>query len=189
MKDIHQNPWKTLESRLKFENPWIRIVQNDVINPSGGHGEYTVVHFKNRAVAVIPIDDEDHTWLVGQYRYATNRFEWEIPEGGAPEGESTLDCAKRELVEETGLVASSWQLISADVQLSNSVTDELGYTYVAWGLSRTEASPEDTEQLHIQRVPLTEAFDMATDGRITDAFSVVSLLRLQQKMIRGDFTR
>lgn len=186
MSENHDNPWQTLDSRLKFENPWIRIVQNDVINPSGGLGEYTVVHFKNRAVAVIPVDEANHTWLVGQYRYATNSFEWEIPEGGAPDGESTLACAKRELLEETGLVASTWQLISADLQLSNSVTDELGYTYLARDLSQSEATPEDTEQLHVRRLPLEQAFEMAIQGQITDAFSVVSLLRLQQKMRRGE---
>lgn len=187
MPDNHKNPWKTLTSNLRFENPWMRVVQNDVINPSGGDGEYTVIHFKNRAVAVIPLDEQNYTWLVGQFRYATNSFEWEIPEGGAPDGESTLECAKRELAEETGLTATRWDLISENLQLSNSVTDERGDTYLARGLTQNAATPEDTEQLHVRRLPLSEAIDMAINGEITDAFSVVSLLRLQQKMQHGKF--
>ncbi len=179
MNDTHKNPWQTLKSELRFENPWIRVVQNDVINPSGGEGEYTVVHFKNRAVAVIPLDEDGNTWLVGQYRFAMGSFEWEVPEGGAPEGESLLECAKRELAEETGLSAERWDSVCTDLQLSNSVTDERGYTFLARGLTQYESSPEETEQLQLRKLPLTEAIEMAFRGEIRDAFSIVSLLRLR----------
>ena len=179
MSTGQSNPWVTLKSEKRFENPWIRVIKNDVINPSGGQGEYTVVHFRNKAVAVIPVDEEGHTWLVGQYRYAVDSYEWEIPEGGAPEGESPLDCAKRELLEETGLVAEDWRLILDRVQLSNSVTDERAYTYVAQRLTQKTATPEETEQLVLRRVPLQEAFQMASQGEIRDAFSLMSLFKLQ----------
>jgi len=184
MTDEHKNPWQTLKSALRFENPWIRVVQNDVINPSGGNGEYTVVHFKSQAVAVIPLDDEENTWLVGQYRYAMDSFEWEVPEGGAPEGESPLECAKRELSEETGLSAKRWDTICSGLQLSNSITDERAYTFLARDLTQHEASPEETEQLQLRKLPLSEAIDMALNGEINDAFSIVSLLRLQHFLSR-----
>lgn len=179
------NPWKTHSSVVRFENPWIKVVHNDVTNPSGGPGEYGVVHFKSRAVAVIPIDDENHTWLVGQYRYPVESYEWEIPAGGAPEGESTLACAQRELLEETGLVAEHWDLILDGLQLSNSITNELAYAYVARGLTQHDASPEETEQLALRRVPLAEAIDQAISGELKDAFSVVSLMRLKHLQLRG----
>ena len=182
MPDPRKNPWQTLRSEVKFENPWIRVVWNDVINPNGGQGEYTVVQFQNQAVSVIPLDVENHTWLVGQYRYATDSYEWEIPAGGAPLGETTLDCAKRELLEETGLLAARWELISSDVQLSNSVTDECAYTYLARDLTHSESAPEETESLQLRRLPLEEAFRMAVEGEIRDAFSIVGLLRLQQQL-------
>ena len=179
-----KNPWKTLASAIRFENPWMKVVQNDVVNPSGGNGEYTVVHFKNRAVSVIPIDDEEHTWLVGQYRYAVDSYEWEIPAGGAPAGESPLECAQRELREETGLAGEHWDLIVDGLQLSNSITDELAYTFVARGLSQHSAAPEETEQLKLRRLPLRQAIDMALAGEIHDGFSVVSLLKLGHLMQR-----
>lgn len=164
----------------------MRIVQNDVINPAGGQGEYTVVHFKNRAVSVIPIDADGYTWLVGQFRYAVDSYEWEIPAGGAPKGESTLACAKRELLEETGLVADDWEPILDGLQLSNSVTDELAYAYVARTLTQRTPAPDPTERLSLRRLPLEHVFDMAMHGEIRDAFSVVSLLKLKQLLSRNE---
>ena len=181
----NKNPWKTHSSEVAFENPWIKVVHNEVTNPGGGPGEYGVVHFKNRAVSVIPIDAADHTWLVGQYRYPVDSYEWEIPAGGAPEGESPLDCAKRELLEETGLVAEHWDLILDGLQLSNSITDELAYCFVARGLSQQTASPEETEDLKLRHLPLEDAVDMAISGELRDGFSVVSLMRLKHLLLRG----
>lgn len=182
----HENPWKTHASSVRYENPWIKVVHNEVTNPGGGPGEYGVVHFKNKAVAVIPVDDDNHTWMVGQYRYAVDSYEWEIPAGGAPQGEQVLDCAKRELLEETGLVADHWDLILDGLQLSNSITDERAYAFVARGLTQYAASPEETEDLQLRRVPLDEAVDWAIRGKLKDGFSVVSLMRLQHLMLRGE---
>ena len=172
------NPWTTLSSREVYNNPWIRVREDQVINPSGGRGIYGVVEFKNRAVGVIPIDDEDHTWLVGQYRYTHDLYEWEIPEGGCPEGEGLLECAARELIEETGIIAAEYELLLDGIQLSNSTTNEKAYIYVARGLTHAEASPEDTERLQVRRVPVAEAIQMALNGEIRDGMSVLGLLKL-----------
>ena len=186
MPDYKKNPWKTHSSHVRYENPWIRVSHNEVTNPSGGPGQYGVVHFKNKAVAVIPVDDEGYTWLVGQYRYAVESYEWEIPAGGAAAGEPLVECAKRELLEETGLVAEHWDQIMDGLQLSNSITDELAHTFVARGLTQRTACPEDTEELQIRRVPLESAIDMAITGQLSDAFSVVSLMRLKHLMLRNE---
>ncbi len=172
-----ENPWQTKSVQNRYENPWIKVEHREVINPGGKPGVYGVVHYKNHAIGIVPIDEEGYTYLVGQYRYATDRYEWEIPEGGCPVGTNTLETAKRELKEETGLVAGEWEKIM-DFYLSNSVSDEYGVAYVARGLHQEEAEPEETEELRVRRLPLSEAVTMTLDGRIKDALSVLALQRV-----------
>ena len=172
------NPWKTLSTREVYSNPWIRVREDQVINPSGNPGIYGVVEYKNRAVGVIPIDDEGFTWLVGQYRYTHDIYEWEIPEGGCPEGESLIECAKRELLEETGIIARDYEMIFDGIQLSNSVSNEKAWIFVARGLSFVNATPEETEKIEVKKVPLAQAIEMALNGDIRDAMSVAGLLKL-----------
>ena len=180
-----ENPWKTLSSEVKYDNPWIRVTEHKVINPAGNDGIYGVIHFKNKATAVIPLDDENNTWLVGQYRYPLHCYEWEVPEGGSPENEDPEFTANRELEEETGFRASSMQLV-LKMQLSNSVSDEVSYSYVARGLTYTGLSPEETEQLQILKLPFEEVFQMAMDGKIKDALSVATIFKVKLMMMNGE---
>lgn len=175
------NPWTTLSSREAYSNPWIGVREDQVLNPAGGRGIYGVVEYKNRAVGVVPVDEHGFTWLVGQWRYAHDRYEWEIPEGGCPPGESSLECARRELMEETGLRAGKIEPLLTGVQLSNSTTNEVCDIFVAYDLLTGEAEPEDTEDLQVWRLPLGEAIAMALDGRIRDSVSILALLRLHLK--------
>jgi 8-oxo-dGTP pyrophosphatase MutT (NUDIX family) len=176
-----ENPWRITGEQKIYDNPWISLTEYGVINPSGGHGIYGKVHFKNRAIGIVPIDENGHIWLVGQYRFVLNAFSWEIPEGGGILEGDPLDAAKRELKEETGLVANSWEKI-LEIHLSNSVSDEFGIIYLATGLRQEEAEPEDTEQLHIQKVSLEEAYRMVLNHQITDSLSVAGI---QQMWIRN----
>jgi 8-oxo-dGTP pyrophosphatase MutT (NUDIX family) len=147
------NPWTTLSTREAYANPWIRVREDQIINPSGGRGIYGVVEYKK----------------------------WEIPEGGCPPGESPEDCARRELLEETGLIAATIEPLLTGLQLSNSTTNEVCDLFVARGITQGVASPEETEKLSVKRVPLSEAIAMAKDGRIKDSPSVLALLALALK--------
>ena len=174
-----QNPWITKSTETKYDNPWIRLDESQVINPVGNDGIYGVVHFKNRAMAIIPLDEENNTWIVGQFRYTTKTYEWEVIEGGVPEGEDLLEGAKRELEEEAGLKANEWTMIIDGCQLSNSVSDEIGYAYIARGLTITETNPEETEQLQIRKLPFEELVTMVMNGEIKDLLSVASVLKVK----------
>lgn len=180
------NPWITHSTRDIYDNAWIHLEENQVTNPSGGKGIYGVVHYKNRAVGVVPIDEDGNTWLVGQYRYPTETYEWEIPEGGCAEGEDLLDAAQRELLEETGLIAQTYTPILSHLQLSNSVSDERAFLYTARHLTMTEAQPEPTEKISIRKLPLREAFNMVDRGEIVDMMSVTALLKLRTEMQSPD---
>jgi 8-oxo-dGTP pyrophosphatase MutT (NUDIX family) len=169
------NPWTTLSRRLVYENPWIRVREDQVLRPDGQPGIYGVVEFKNRAVGVLPVDDDGHVWLVGQYRYPLNLYSWEIPEGGSPESESPEETARRELQEETGLMTGKLELIGT-AHLSNSVCDEIAYIYRATELSEGPSTPEGTEKLHARRMTWDEAWAMLHRGEITDSMSVIALL-------------
>ena len=181
---IMENPWKTKTQKTVYDNPWISVSHREVVNPSGGDGIYGVVQFKNVAVGIVPLDEERNTWLVGQYRYTLNTYSWEIPEGGCPLGTDPLETAKRELLEETGIQAGDWKEI-LKTHTSNSVTDEVGYCFVAQQLSFGEAEPEETEDLVVKKLPFSEAVEMVMNGEITDSIAMNAILKVKLMMDRG----
>lgn len=174
--DHEANPWTTLGTRLVYDNPWIAVREDQVIRPDGQPGIYGVVHFKNRAIGVLPVEDNGDLWLVGQYRYTFHRYSWEVPEGGAFEGETDEAAAARELREETGLVAGHLERVPLTVHLSNSVTDEAGVVFRATHLTRGPSAPEGTERLHVRRVDWPNTWSMLQAGEITDSLSIIAIL-------------
>lgn len=178
------NPWLVLAEKQVYDNNWIQVTEYDVINPNGGKGIYGKVHFKNIAIGIIVLDKQMNTYLVGQFRFPLNEYSWEIPEGGGALNIDPLDSAKRELLEETGLVASDWQLI-LKMHLSNSVSDEHALLYLARSLEQHAPMPEETEQLVVKKIPFEEAWQMVQQGRITDAMSVAAIQQVKLMLMDG----
>ena len=172
------NPWTKITERTVYDNPWIRVEHHDVITPGKSEGIYGKVHYKHLAIGIIPLDENLNTYLVGQYRYPLDDYTWEIPEGGGALNELPLDAAKRELHEETGIVAQHWEPL-VTLQLSNSVSDEIAYIFTAKDLTFEQSHPEETEKLTIKKVPFNQAFKMTMNGQITDSMSVAGILKLK----------
>ena len=169
--------WKRLESAVVYDNPWIKVFDEKVLNPNGGESQYGRVHFKSKAIAIVPLDENGNTWLVGQHRYTTGEYTWEVPMGGSDVGEAPLETAKRELKEETGLNAGKLEQIMR-LHPSNSITDEEGFVFVATDLELGETDFDDDENLQVRKLPLTDAIEMVKKNEITDAMSVAALLRI-----------
>ncbi|MGQ9864139.1 MAG: NUDIX domain-containing protein [Bacteroidia bacterium] len=179
-----ENPWLTLRKRCIYENPWIRLDEYHVLSPAREPGIYGVVHYKNLAIGLIPVDAEGCTYLVGQYRFPLGAYSWEIPEGG---GKPDLDpwlSAERELREETGFTAQKKALLLR-MHLSNSVSDELGLIYLVWDLVAGQSMPDATEKLTLWRLPLSQAIDQVHQGVITDSLSVAGLLKVHTLQLQG----
>lgn len=173
----NENPWITHSSKEIYTNPWIKLTEHDVTNPGGGKSLYGKVHYNNWALGIIPLDEDQNTWLVGQYRYTLDEYSWEIPMGGGPLDIPKLESAKRELKEETGLIAKRWTEI-CKIHTSNSVTNETGFAYLAEGLIQGETEFEETEDLQIKKLPFQEALMMCDQGLITDSLSIAAIYRL-----------
>ncbi len=184
MTKVTQSAWTTLSSKEVFENNWIKLTDHKVITPGGTGGTYGALHFKNRAVGVVPYED-GYVWLVGQTRYVLGQYSWEIPEGGCPLDENLEVCAHRELREETGLIAKHLRPI-LQMHLSNSVTDEWGIVYLATGLTQAEADPEPTEDISVAKVTLEDFFTRVEAGEITDALSVGAAYKLMLMKAKGE---
>jgi 8-oxo-dGTP pyrophosphatase MutT (NUDIX family) len=183
--DETKNPWTVLSRETVYDNAWIRVEHHDVLKPTGGPGIYGVVHFKNNATGVVPIDESGNVILVGQYRYPLAAYSWEIPEGGGLKSVPVLESVQRELREECGLVAASWKEILG-MDLSNSVSDERASLFLAWDLSPTPAQPDESEELQVVRVPFWEAIARVKHGEIRDSMSVAALLRVALMALQGE---
>ena len=172
------NTWKTLSSEQVYESAWISVNKHQVINPAGNPAIYSVVNFKNLAIGIVPLSHDGFIWLVGQWRYPLNAYSWEIPEGGGPLGEAPIETAKRELKEETGIVAKQFEEI-LQLHLSNSATDEHAYVFLATDLSFEESEPEESEDLQVKKIHINDAYQMALNGEITDAISVAAIFKVK----------
>lgn len=181
----HGKPWAVASSQVVYDNPWITVTEYQAIAPTGRPALYGKVGFKNQAIGIVPLHEDGTVTLVGQNRFSLANYSWELPEGGAPHGEDPLDGAKRELAEEVGLRAANWRPILR-MELSNSVTDEIVYGFLAMDLSPTDTAPDETEDLAVVRVPFREALDAAVAGHMPDAITVALLLRTHLMAARGE---
>lgn len=176
-------PWTYVSKKEILDNQFINHSQHTLLNLAGSHVEYTLVHFKNKAVGVAPYQD-GYVYLVGQYRYAINQYSWELPEGGCPPGHETLAAAKWELAEETGLRAESFEPF-IEMHTSNGITDEWAIVYLATGLSQGDSAPDENEVLQTRKVSVDELLELVEAQKVTDAMTVATAYKLAMLKAQG----
>ena len=179
-----RGPWTTLSEKLAYETTWISVAHHEVIDPGGKQGVYGVIHFKNLAVGVIPLDEEMNTWIVGQYRYPMEAYSWEMPEGGGSRDLPPVESAKRELREEVGIEADRWTEI-LQMDLSNSASDERAIIFVAQGLTLHAPEPAHNEELEQRELPFAELYEMVQRGEVRDSLTVAAVLKVRLMMLDG----
>ena len=165
---------ETISSTLLHKGKNFSFYNDKVRLPNGRETERNTVKHPG-AVAILAIQD-DQLILVKQYRYATGKYLLEIPAGTLEEGEDPYNCAVRELQEETGYAANAWSKL---FQCYNApgYSNEILYFYLAEGLTKYNASPEDDEDIEVQRYGFNDVLDMIDSNEIEDAKTIVGVLR------------
>jgi len=184
-QDALRPRWQTLAAETVFRTPWIEVEKHDTIAPTGHRSPYGLIRFQNRAVGVLPLHEDGTVTLVGQMRYPFNAYSWEMPEGGVPFSETPLEGARRELAEETGLVAEHWREVM-DFDMSNSVSTEVATCFLAWGLRAGETAPDETELFESLRIPFKDVLNAVISGAIRDSLTVVTVLRVFHMAVSGE---
>ena len=177
---------KVLTKQTKFEGKIITVQQWKVALPDGREaGREIVLH--NGAAAVVPVDKQNRVTLVRQHRVAIDQVTLEIPAGKLDDRkEDPFLCAKRELEEETGLLAGKWQKMAHVVTTPGFCTERIAL-YLATDLTQAKPHTDPDEFLSLVKMPLTEAIMMVEKGQIVDAKTCLGLLLAQQLLNQPTF--
>ncbi|HUA08764.1 MAG TPA: NUDIX hydrolase [Candidatus Acidoferrales bacterium] len=168
------SPYQRLVQREIYRNPWVAVRVHEIIHPTGATGEHVAIA-TGRASAVLVIDRKEFIFT-RQPRFAADTFVIEVVKGGAGEGESSLECAQRELREELGLAAASWTPLGVLYEVP-SIIEHPVVLYIARDLRAARSDAEETESIEPVRMPMDDAFRAVRDGRIDDAVTLGALLR------------
>ena len=185
MNDDNSNPWKCVSSRPVYENPWFRVREDQVIRPDGSPGVYGVVELPEYA-GVVAVDDNGRVALVRQWRYLYGETTLEVPAGNAaPEDTSPADAARRELLEETGIVANSWISMG---QIRYSAVTNVGHLFLARDLNHHDRPASKDDWTELIWLDYHEAMSLVLAGAIAESTSLAALLKAEALRQRGDWT-
>ena len=162
-----------LSSEMKFDGKLIKVTY-DIADVNGKEAWREVVHHPG-ASAIVAIDEDNRIIMEKQFRYALNDYLLEIPAGKLDKGEDPLVCAKRELEEETGIIASEWISLGT-IATSPGFCNEVIHLYVAKGLSKGEIHWDEDEYVEVERYTFDELLQRIKEEKIKDSKSLSALL-------------
>lgn len=178
---MHENnPWQLIESKTMYENRWMRIIEDQVITPTGNNGIYAYLDSKD-SVMIAVLNDDRELYLVRTFSYPDKSWNWELP-GGSSDGEDVAAASKRELEEETGIIATTWEKL-ASTRVCNGFMTERMTTYLATNAAFDGEREQADEQISEARfIPMDEIDRMVERGEINDGQSITGI-HLVQKWI------
>lgn len=163
-----------VSSKERFKNRLFTVTEDQAIDPDGFEIKRAIVHHRGSAV-MMAVDDRKRILLVRQYRLPAERYLWELPAGSVDPGEKPLQTAKRELKEETGYRAKSWQKLVSFFPSPGFLSEKMNI-YLATGLTAGEAAPMEDERIET-RWFTTQEMDAAIDANeIQDAKTMLGYL-------------
>jgi 8-oxo-dGTP pyrophosphatase MutT (NUDIX family) len=172
-------PWITHASRTVYQNPWIRVDEDQVGLPDGRTTIYGVIRC-GQCVGILPFLDAETVVLIRQYRYVARGVYWEMPTGGVHRGETLEQAAQRELAEEIGYRAGRLvPLVS--YHTSKSVVDETAHLFEADGLTVSPTPPDETEFIDVRPVAFETALRLVETGEIKDSMTVIAVLHAARR--------
>ena len=166
--------YRRVSKRVVYRNPWVVVEAHDVIHPSGVAGEHVLV--RTPAGSGVIVDDDGDLLFTKQMRFGSEVETIEICKGGAQDDEDALACAKRELNEELGLVASEWEPLGELYELPSIVAGSITL-FLASSIEHVADDQDEIETIELVRVPAAQAIAAAATGTIKDAVTVAALLR------------
>jgi ADP-ribose pyrophosphatase len=167
-------PYDVLGSRLILENPFLRV-REDQIRGRSSEGLHYVIELP-RAATIVPVLDDGRLLLIRQYRHSIGRSILELPGGRVDPAETPEAAARRELVEEAGYEASSWEPLGSFIPVAG-ISDHVGWLFEARGLRPAARRLEALEEIDLVPMPWEEVARALTSGEIVDAFCLVALFR------------
>ena len=172
-----KGPWTVTGTQTVYQNPWIKVREDKVIRPDGKKGIFGVVTMVS-GVSVIPVDDKGDVYLTQEYHYGVGRLSIEAISGGIDKKEKKLQAAKRELKEETGLVAKNWTYLGV-VDPFTTVVVSPNYLYLARDLTQFERKLEGTEKIKVIKVPFRKAVEWVMESKITHSATSTLILKVK----------
>lgn len=178
------NPFKTLSTKTVYQNPWIRVREDQVVRPDGSEGIYGVIESKD-SVVVGAVNDQGEIYLIHSFSYPAQSWQWELP-GGGSDGEEIVLASKRELAEETGIVAAEWSDLGS-IRVCDGLMTERMHVLLATNIEHGEKPHSDDQGVISDGRFFTfeEVEAMVADGRVDEGQSIAALYMIEKHLAKS----